>query len=197
MYREGLSEAGAKRSGMLLRRRTPEIEPRPVVNAAGLEHLRSESVAVLRWLAQSRVDYIVVGDVARSIRGEANARGPVAIAPAPYGRNLERLSQALAAAHARMRTDRAGAELPPARLNAEKLARGQRWAVRCGVHDLDIEGPAPGLPSYQDLVYEARTFELEPGLKVDVASPEDIEHFEHLHRIEAEIRITRREREPA
>jgi hypothetical protein len=182
---------------MLLRRRNPEIESRPVESTAGLEHLRSESIAVLRWLAQSRVQYIVVGDVARAIRGDSKAGGPVAIVPAPYGRNLEHLAQALASAHARMRVDRAGAELPPAKLNAEKLARGQRWAVRCGVHDLDIEGPAPGVPSYQDLVYEAGTFEPEPGLKVEVASLTDIERVEHLHRVDAEIRITRTEREPA
>jgi hypothetical protein len=152
---------------------------------------------VLRWLAQSRVEYVVVGALARAIRGDGSASGPVAIAPAPYGRNLERLSQALSAAHARLRVEGDRAENTAVRLNAEKLGRGQLWALRCGVHDLDIEGPAPGMPPYQDLLYDAAPFELEPDLKVQVASLQDIEHFEHLHRVDAEIRITRRQREPA
>ena len=83
-------------------------------------------------------------------------------------------------------------------MNAEKLGSPQRWMLRCGVHDLDIEGRAAGLPRYQELLYEAGSFELEPGLKVEVASPEDLEHYEHVKRtgFSPEIRITRQAREP-
>jgi hypothetical protein len=91
----------------------------------------------------------------------------------------------------------------PVKMSAEKLMRGTRWTLRCGVHDLDIErtttrGMGPrGTPRYQELLYEATRFELEPGLNVEVASPEDIEHFAHLHRtgIAPEIRISRRAQE--
>jgi hypothetical protein len=182
----------AKRSSMLLKRHGPGIETRPVHNAAGLEHLQAESVAVLRWLTQRKVEYVVVGPVGAAIRGDTSARGPVSIVPAPYGRNLERLAQALNSAHARRREVR-DAENLAVKLNAEKLSGPQRWTLRCGVHDLDIEGRAAGLPRYQELLYEAGSFELEPGLSVEVGSPEDIEHYEHVKRtgFSPEIRITR------
>jgi hypothetical protein len=182
---------------MLLRHRGPGIESRPVQNAAGLEHLQAEVVAIMRWLRESRVEFVVVGPIARAIRGDTTARGPVAIVPAPYGRNLDRLSRALSSAHARQRID-GESETSPIRLNGDKLARGRRWTLRCGVHDLDVEGRAPGLPRYQELLYEAGTFELEPGLKIEVASPEDVEHYDHVQKtgVAPEIRITRKHRQP-
>ena len=51
-------------------------------------------------------------------------------------------------------------------------------------------GQAPG---YQELLYEAGRFELAPGVSVEVASPEDLEHYDHLRRTGTppEIRISR------
>jgi hypothetical protein len=126
----------------------------------------------------------------------------VAIVPAPYRRNLERLAKALTSEHARLRVETAegaGADPVPIKLTAEKLAEAKHWTLRCGTHDLDVEGGIraaggnSGLPSYQELLYEAGRFELEPGLRVEVASPEDIEHFAHLRRtgVAPEIKITR------
>jgi hypothetical protein len=183
---------------MLLRHRGPGIESRPVQKLAGLEHLQPESVAVLRWLSQSRVEHVLVGAVADAIRGNVSAHGPVAIVPAPYGRNLDRLCRALASAHARRRVGRE-ADTVPVKMTPEMVIGAGRWKLRCGIHDLDIEGREPGLPRYQDLVYEAGSFELEPGLKVEVASPEDIEHFEHVRRtgVTPEIKITRQTRDRA
>jgi hypothetical protein len=177
---------------MLLRRSRPEIEIRPLKPIAGLEHLKPEPVAVLRWLSESRVEHVLVGQVARAIRGEHEATGPVAIAPAPYGRNLERLSKALTAAHARLRSAPAGDENTAVKITAEKLARAQRWELRCGSHDLDIEGAASSLPSHEELLYEAGVFQLESGLKVQVASVEDIGRYAHAQRVDREIRVTRR-----
>jgi hypothetical protein len=67
------------------------------------------------------------------------------------------------------------------------------WTLRCGSYDLDIEGHGPGIPSYQELLYEAAGFEPAAGVSVEVASPEDIEHFAHVRRTGTvpEIRITR------
>jgi hypothetical protein len=187
---------------MLLRHRGPRLESAPPTPAAGHENLAPEKVAVLRWLSESRVEFVLVGSVATALRSGAPANGPVAIVPAPYGRNLDRLSRALTSAHARMRIDTGGVEQDtpdtmPVKMNAEKLLRGPRWPLQCGVHKIDIEGRGPGLPRYQELLYEAHTFELDPGLKVEVASPEDIEHY--IHRRAAppsEIRITRTTRTP-
>ncbi|HLI61058.1 MAG TPA: hypothetical protein VKV21_15455 [Solirubrobacteraceae bacterium] len=193
---------------MLLRHRSPEIDAAPVTPAAGLEHLEQRWIAVLRWLGDSRVDYVLIGPVALAIRGETSGRGCVAIVPAPYLRNYERLAAALTAQGATLRSERgaeAGGEL---RLDAEKLARGRRWLLRFHGHDLDIEsskltpsahGPhAPAGPPgdgarYQELLYEATRVRVAEGVSVEVASPEDIELYSHVRRTghAPEFRITR------
>lgn len=182
---------------MLLRNRPPAIDPTPAETVTGLEHLPSSSVSVLRWLNANRIDYVLVGAAARAIRGETSARGPVAIVPAPYGRNLDRLSRALGAAHARRRTQPHGAlaegEALPVRLTAEKLVGPERWSLRCGEHEIDIEGRPEGVPRYQELLYEATRTEVAAGVLAEVAAPEDIEHYEHVSRtgIAPEMRVSR------
>jgi hypothetical protein len=190
---------------MLLKRRPPGIEKDPPRPNQGLEHLERNWIAVLRWLNASEVDYIVVGPVGDAIRGDVEAKGPVAIVPAPYSRNFERVATGLVAEHARLRvTDaahRAGdQDTVPIKLTADKLARGQRWMLRFDVYDLDILGGArkgtgtvSRSPRYQELLYEAGRFEIAAGCRVEVASPTDLEHYAHLRRTGSapEIRITR------
>jgi hypothetical protein len=188
---------------MLLRNRPPQIETAPAPASGGFEHLPQSAIAVVRWLAANRVDYVLVGPIARSIRGDGSAHGPVAIVPAPYGRNLDRLVRALVSAHARPRVPAPldgptiGSGGQPFRLSADKLLAGQRWTLRCGAHDLDVEGYGPGASRYQEVLYEASRFELGPDLQVEVAAPEDIEHFDHIRRTGStpEIRIVRAARD--
>jgi hypothetical protein len=182
---------------MLLKRRTPRIESRPVETAQGFEYLDSEAIAVLRWLKANHVEFVLVGPVAAAIRGGAGDDGPVAIVPAPFRRNLERLARALDSAKACIRLDGAGIgggiDTTPTKLTADKLSRGQLWTLRCGTFDLDVEGQPPGTGSYQELLYEASTFEPAAGVRVEVAAPEDIEHYAHVRRTGTapEIQITR------
>jgi len=182
---------------MLLKRRTPRIDHRPTETRQGFEHLDPAAIAVLRWLNANRIEFVLVGPVAAAIRGDSGDEGPVAIVPAPYRRNLERLARALGAARAAIRLDGAGitgeADVSATKLTAEKLASGQLWTLRCGSYDLDVEGQAPGGASYQELLYEASRFEPVAGISVEVASPEDIEHFAQLRRtgVAPEIRILR------
>jgi hypothetical protein len=182
---------------MLLRHRVPGIESRPANTSRGFEHLDEKSIAVLRWLQANRVEFVLVGEVGEAIRGHAGAGGPVAIVPAPYGRNLDRLARALSAAHATMRMAPGHPrehETVPVKMNAEKLARGIRWELRCGAYDIDVEGRLEGVPRYQELLYEAGRFEIASDVSVEVASPEDLEHFAHIRRTGTapEIRIVRR-----
>ena len=184
---------------MLLFKRLPRIEHRSPNPSKGQEHLQPSWIAILRWLQAHKVEYVLVGPVAEAVRGNTHADGPVAIVPAPYRRNLERLARALTAEHARLRVDTgsaSGADASPLKLDHDKLAENTRWTLRCGAHDVDVEGgigAAGGMPSYQELLYEAGRFELEPELSVEVASPEDIEHFSQLRRTGTppEIRIVR------
>ena len=183
---------------MLLKRRTPSIDSRPAETRQGFEHLDADAIAVLRWLKANRIEFVLVGPVAAAIRGQAHEPGPVVIVPAPYRRNFERLARALDSARACVRLDGAGitgeADTTPTKLTGEKLANGHLWTLRCGSYDLDIEGQAPGAGSYQELLYEAGSFEPADGVNVEVGSPEDIEHYAHVRRTGTapEIRITRK-----
>jgi hypothetical protein len=176
---------------MLRKRRHPQIDMSPAQPAPGYEHLAGESIAVLSWLQANQVEFVLVGPVAEAVRGGAGSTGPVAIVPAPYRRNHERLSRALDAANARPREN--GAEAARAKAGADQGARGQRWQFRTGIHSLDVEGRTNETPGYQDLLYEAGRFEIAAGLNVDVASPEDIEHYAHVRRTGSspELRVTR------
>jgi hypothetical protein len=182
---------------MLRKRRQPQIDLRPANPSQGFEHLSRESIAVLTWLRANQVEFVLVGPVAEAVRGGSTATGPVAIVPAPYRRNFERLSRGLTASGARPRQN-GGAEAAKARAVADKVAAGQRWEFRTGVHFLDVEGRSSETPGYQELLYEAGRFELAAGLNVDVASPEDIEHYAHVRRtgLSPELRITRSAAQP-
>jgi hypothetical protein len=182
---------------MLLKHRPPHINSEPVKLREGLEHLDQSSIAVLRWLNANKVGYVVIGQVARAIRGDAEAKGAVAIVPAPYDRNYERLCHALVAEHAGLRAEvgprglTARPAAVPIKLTAEKLARGKRWMLRFADYDLDVEGDGA---RYQELLYEAARFELADGLSAEVASPEDLEHYSHVRRTGAapEFKVTRK-----
>jgi hypothetical protein len=198
---------------MLLKHRPPGIESEPATLREGLAHLDQKPVAVLRWLVANKVDFVVVGPVAHAIRGDVNASGAVAIVPAPYSRNYERLCTALVAEHAGLRADRSvpgSASRPqavPVKLTPEKLARGKRWMLHFGDYDIDLEeagvrgaaaGPARPAdargPRYQELLYESNRTELADGLSVEVASPEDLELYSHVRRTGAtpEFRVIRK-----
>lgn len=186
---------------MLLKRHVPRIDERPPDPGEGFEHLDPDALAVLRWLIAARVEFVLVGPVAEALRGHSGARGAVAIVPAPYRRNLERLERALELerVYARVEGPAQGGEAEKwsqIRLTAEMLGRGQLRTLRIGSRNLDIEGTVPGLPGYQDLLYEATRLTPAEGVSVEVASPEDIERYAHVRRtgIAPQITITRRER---
>jgi hypothetical protein len=207
---------------MLLRNRPPGIDSTSAQPRAGFEHLEPKAIAVLRWLNANKIDYVVVGPVGHAIRGDLTATGALAIVPAPYGRNYDRLARALIAEHAGLRSERGlpGAvrsESVPVKLTGEKLARGRRWMLRFGEYDLDVErsGQRGGEAAtsaaaaeqhtgtdagarYQELLYEANRFDLCEQVSVQVASPEDLEHYSHVRRTGSapEFRVTRASPEP-
>jgi hypothetical protein len=180
---------------MLFRRRPPQIDTRPVEAAKGFEHLAGDAMAVLKWLRANQVEFVLVGPVAEAIRGGAASPGPVAIVPAPYRRNHERLSRALDSSHARPRKEgaRDSREAAVAKVMAEQSSAAERWVLGNGTHHLDVEGRPSGAPGYQELLYESGRFEPAPGLAVDVASVEDIEHYAHVRRTgtSPEMRVSR------
>lgn len=172
---------------MIRRQRSVGIRAAPADIADGLEHLRPDWLAILRWLADNRVDYVLVGPVARAIRGDHEADGPVTIVPAPYARNLERLSRALWAAHARLRLSQPdGSEnTVPIKLTVERLSEGERWLLRCGERAIEIESHPAGVPGYQELVYEAERLAVADEVAVEVAGAEGLERYAQLRHAHA------------
>ncbi|MGC9220604.1 MAG: hypothetical protein ACP5H2_04530 [Solirubrobacteraceae bacterium] len=173
---------------MLVKHRPPvftDVSPTP---AAGFEHIPGSALTVLSWLTASRVEFVLVGAIARALRFEPAASGPVAIVPAPYARNLDRLARTLTVAQARLRSDHVLLQAtnpprePAIRFTSKMFVRPERWSLRCGQYDLDIEGRPVGAPSYQELVYEAVRVRLSAELSVDVAALEDVQHYDHVRR---------------
>lgn len=190
---------------MLLKRRLPQIDTaRPFEPNPGFEHVDAGEIALLRWLREHQVDFVLVGSAAQAMHAGSVTAGPLAIVPAPYRRNLERLARALSAAEARVRNEWSlppgRAQDAPADLAVADLMRDHVWCLCCGPLPMDVVGTsvppasgAPGASGYQELLYEATRFELTADLSVEVASPEDIEHYAQLRRTGTapEIRITR------
>jgi hypothetical protein len=192
---------------MLLKQRPPQIDTtRPFEPNPGFEHVDAGEIALLRWLKEHRIDFVLVGSVFEALHTDSVTAGPLAIVPAPYRRNLERLARALAGAEARVRNEWA---LPPdraqdavAELTVAELMRDQVWSLCCGPLPIDVVGTAapsasggPGTSGYQELLYESTRSDLTADLSVEIASPEDIEHYAHLRRtgIPPQITISRRE----
>ncbi|HZU61179.1 MAG TPA: hypothetical protein VE983_09445, partial [Solirubrobacteraceae bacterium] len=74
----------------------------------------------------------------------------------------------------------------------------------CGSLPIDVIGAGtpsahagPGSSNYQELLYEATRIELTSEVCVEVASPEDIEHYVHLRRTGSAPQITISRREPS
>lgn len=177
---------------MLLRRRPPSIADFAAEPAPGFKLVTPDALAVLGWLSACRIGYVLVGSVAEAARELAVEPGPVAVIPAPYLRNLERLTQALLGADARSRVGEKVATVL-ARLSPDRLMEDGHWSLRCGSLDLDVETRSPFRSRYQELLFEAHGLELAKGLTVQVAGPEDLERYAQLRRGRSapEIRITR------
>jgi hypothetical protein len=173
---------------MLLKRRSQPTEADPPAEPSpGFEHLDRGALATLRWLKDNRVEFVLTGAMAEAVHSHSPRDGHVAIVPAPYTRNLERLARALS-------------EPQDTEVTVESLTSAKVRTLSCGSHTVDVQGtgaPAAsgswGASGYQELLYEAHRFELSPGLTVEVASPEDIEHYAHLRRTGTapEIKISR------
>jgi hypothetical protein len=192
---------------LLLKRHPPQIDTtRPFEPNPGFERVDPGEIALLRWLREQRIDFVLVGSAAQAVNSGSLTAGPLAIVPAPYRRNLERLVRALAHEEARVRNEWAlppgRAQDAPAQLAVSDLMRDQVWSLCCGPLPIDVVGTGapsahggPGASDYQELLYEATRSELTPDLSVEVASPEDIEHYAHLRRTGSvpQITISRRE----
>jgi hypothetical protein len=121
---------------------------------------------LLELLLRHEVDFVVVGGLAAAAHGSGRATFDLDIAYARENTNLERLTDALREAGAKLR----GAPPDvPFLLDAETLARGANFTFGTRFGSLDILGDPPGAPTYRELQDAATPVQIR-GVTIFVAS---------------------------
>jgi hypothetical protein len=128
--------------------------------------------AILAVLARHKVACVVIGNYAGLLRGVDLATEDVDITPATTAENLERLAGALAELDAAIRV---GGE-PPVSLPADGrvLAKAEIWNLTTRYGNLDISTRPSGTHGYEDLQRHAESQLVAAGLRIDVASLQDV-----------------------
>jgi hypothetical protein len=133
-------------------------------------------IATLAGLESSRVEFVLVGDVANAIYNHGGFVSGVAIVPASYGRNTERLANALHMLRAEL-----GIAGRPDPRNLDWRQMDLREIAPCSfmtTHaDIDVNFRPAGCSGYPDLFADAARIELGPGARPHVASPEDLDRL--------------------
>lgn len=130
----------------------------------------------LRALALHDVEFVVVGDVARSIHDDGGFVCGLAVVPASYVRNVERLGNALHAMSAELGIAGTAAEtqFDYRRIDLREVAPCS-FITRHVEIDVDFEPRGTG--GYRDLFDDASHVELAPGIRPLVVALEDLERI--------------------
>jgi hypothetical protein len=117
-----------------------------------LRPLVLQAEALLRTLAEHRVEFVIIGGFALSAHGVVRATKDIDIVPAPAPGNLSRLARALEAVDAEiMLAD----DFDPRELGIEPdeegLAMGGNWVLRTRLGRLDVLQDVAGIKSYDAL----------------------------------------------
>lgn len=130
----------------------------------------------LRALADHDVELVVVGDVAWAIHKHGGFVAGLAIVPAAYGRNAERLSAALQAMDGEL-----GIAGTPATTEVDYRRMDLREIAPCSFItryvDIDVNFAPGATAGYRDLIDDADHVELAHGIRPLVAAPEDLERI--------------------
>lgn len=132
--------------------------------------------APLAALARHRVEFVLVGDIARAIYDNGGIVSAVAIVPGSYGRNVERLATALTSLNAQLgiagRPD--PRDLDWRRMDLRELAP---CTFMTAYADIDVDFEPAGTSGYRDLFQDADRFDVGPGVRPYVASPDDLDRI--------------------
>lgn len=140
--------------------------------------LDPDLIMALQALETHRVEFVLVGDVASAIYNHGGFVAGLQVVPGGYGRNIERLMNAL---------DAMGAELgiagrpDPRGLNwrSEQLLELAPCTFMTSYADIDVNFQPAGTNGYRDLFQDSARIELALGARPDVASPEDLDRMAH------------------
>jgi hypothetical protein len=131
-----------------------------------------QPTAIIRALANNRVDYVVIGGLAGILHGAPVNTNDADICPDPDPENLDRLSAALKEMDARIRTH---AEPEGVKFAADRhfLARMAMVNLVTRYGDFDISFKPAASDGYHELAPNAVDYEID-GVRVKVASLDDI-----------------------
>jgi hypothetical protein len=148
-------------------------KPSKIVAMSTLQ-LDHDLVATLTALETHRVEFVLVGDVAAAIYDDGGVVSGVAIVPGSYGRNVERLTHALDTLNAEMgiagRPDPRG--LDWRHMDLREIAP---CSFMTAYADIDIDFEPAGTSGYRDLFQDAERYEIAPGARPYVVSPDDLD----------------------
>ena len=130
----------------------------------------------LRTLAEHDVEFVVTGDVAQAIHDDGGFVAGLAIVPAAYARNVERLKDALQAMGGEL-----GIAGTPATTDTDYRRMDLRQIAPCSFitrHvDVDVSFQPAGTGGFRDLIDDAVHVQLASGVRPIrplVAAPEDL-----------------------
>lgn len=155
-----------------------------------------DPIAALEALSDAGVEFVLIGGVASRIHGSPTLTRDVAVCHALDPENLERLSLALRAVHARLRGVDGDV---PFLLDARTLGAGANFTFVTDVGDLDVLAVPAGVDGYEQLarsavsvdlgevVVKVATLEDLITMKRAAARPKDLIEVEILSALRAEI----------
>lgn len=131
-----------------------------------------DPAAVLAVLRDHQVRFVLIGGIAAAIHGSPYVTTDVDVTPQLDHGNLQRLSAALEALDARIRTEGVPEGLPFSH-DADSLARNAIWNLSTRHGDVDLVLRPAGTDGYDDLTKDADDLEI-MGVVVRVASLADV-----------------------
>jgi hypothetical protein len=140
--------------------------------------LDPDLLATLQTLETHRVEFVLVGDIADAIYNHGGFVSGVAIVPGAYGRNVERLRNALLTMNAELGiADRPDPrDLDWRRIDLREITP---CSFMTAYADIDVDFHPGGTDGFRDIYQEANRIELAPGARPHVASPEDLDRIAH------------------
>jgi hypothetical protein len=129
---------------------------------------RFDPYAVVRGLDRARVNFIVIGALARVIQGSDELTRGIDLTPSPQPRNLEKLQRALEGLNARRLDGK------PLDLSALDPAQVPVLALASDAGEVKIVLEPTGTRGYDDLRHRANRQPIGDGLRPSVASANDL-----------------------
>jgi hypothetical protein len=130
----------------------------------------------LRALGRHDVEFVVIGDVAEAIYNQGGFVSGLAIVPGSYGRNVERLNNALQSIDGELGIAGTAAQtqFDYRRMDLRELAP---CSFMTRYVDVDVNFEPNGTRGYRDLFDDATHMELAPGVRPLVAARPDLERI--------------------